>query len=97
MTVVVPSQKEVFLQLRKKRLEEEENKKFVIVVEGTSEPRAVEKALNEFQSQAMVMGRQLDNVLRKMPDISKLTVEIENLKKELSTATKEKKDAFKSA
>lgn len=42
----------------------------------------------------MVMGRQLDNILRQMSDTTKLTYEIEALKKELATSNNEKKETL---
>jgi len=50
--------------------------------------------LNEFQSSVMVMGCPLENMLRNIPDISKLTAKVESMKKALSPINNEKKDAL---
>jgi len=47
-------------------------------------PETVLYALNEFHARAMVMGRHLGTMLSQLPEISKLTVEIENLQRELA-------------
>ncbi|QCD95782.1 hypothetical protein DEO72_LG6g478 [Vigna unguiculata] len=43
-------------------------------------------ALNEFQVRAMVIGRHLETVLSKLPDSSRLSVEIQTLQRDLAEA-----------
>ena len=49
-------------------------------------------ALNEFHARAMVMGRHLDTLLSQLPEISKLTVKIENLQRELAKANNRRQE-----
>jgi len=61
---------------------------------SNAHPKILLYVLNEVQSHTIVMGRQLDNVLRNIPDTSKLAIEVESLKKALSTASSEKKESL---
>jgi len=55
-------------------------------------PETVLYALNEFQARAMVMRRHLETVLSKLPDSSRLSVEIQTLQRDLAEANQRRQE-----
>ncbi|WVY91884.1 hypothetical protein V8G54_037398 [Vigna mungo] len=88
------SKKEMFVQLRKKRLEEEEEEKKKSLISQAIKVMLTTEEVCSGIGISSRNSRQLDNILRQIPDTTKLISKIVALKEELDTSNNENKEAL---